>query len=269
MNKPLWIIFLLLLWPAARLLGSDFKGVADSDSVGQKSLFLDFGGGVGYGSMTDRGVSPLRYRGPAVAPLLQVSAVRPQWQWRGWVALLGAAYEDHLPPSLNFSALQGDAKMGFEALWPLRCSLPDATVLLGGAVGGHAFFNYNPDHLNASTSLHALLAPSLCGRMEWSPCRWSFFVHGQLSPIALTLSPGFAYLDNFSASNGNSSDQFLSLYRRGSQSFATLATTLGARYALRNGNALSVAYRWHYHHVQHEYHQAFHTLDLQLHFKLR
>ncbi|MBQ2508810.1 MAG: hypothetical protein II532_03475 [Bacteroidales bacterium] len=129
----------------------------------------------------------------------------------------------------------------------------------GVSLDEYLFLSAIPNLENSSTALSCMSMPVLRGGLG---CRYhkrckddSFFVFLRwssravvcIAPMGYCLRPGFAYLDNYNASNGDIIlNNFGRNYRMDPVFLPWCNTELSVTYHFRNQNALGLCYGWHF-----------------------
>lgn len=220
--------------------------IGESNSLHITSLQL--GGAIGYGRFRDRGTAPISFQGPAL------TAAAGLWNDRGrWMLHLDALtsvgfYENAVAPRFNFSTFDISSTLRFKALRRIAnpFCFPDK---LWAGVGACNFLDVtvNTNYENASTGISEFFGPELYLYGEYEiDNSWFLFGGCSVMPVAAMLRPGYAYIDNYTASQPVHSALFDG-YEWNAKFFAGLSTEIGVRYEMKNENQLHLSYRWDYH----------------------
>ncbi len=129
----------------------------------------------------------------------------------------------------------------------------------GVSFNEYVFLSAIPNLENSSTALSIMSMPVLRGGLGcryYKKCeddgrfeflRWSSRAVVGVAPVGYCLRPGFAYLDNYNASNGDIIlNNFGRTYRMDPVSLPWCNTELSVTYHFRNQNALGLCYGWHF-----------------------
>lgn len=179
-----------------------------------------------------------------------------------------------------FEGYVGCLQNGIEFLYRICDRQHDRLHLwIGGSLQGDAFIMVLPPLSSASTS--NVTFGNLCAK---GMVQYDFvFVpdgsynlltaYGKLTLplVGVTNFPGFSYMDNY-LSDINLVYTLLSTYETRCILFPGVATNLGFRFNLPNGNKVGLSYRWDYmttrNRGQYRFDNAFHSLVMDFMFKL-
>lgn len=233
--KRLFFVFFLgvLPWSMVR-----------AQQSGDMQWRLGLGSGVGLGVYRDLGAAPIVYRGFELSPALSLEGSNDLWRYDASVTLCGGGYGYVLRiPALH--TWGGLLSVRFDMLRHLVDCGP-LRLWAGAGVGDMFDIRYNPLLSNACVGMSNFTVLSLTARAEINIPRWMF--HGQLSllPVALMLRPGFSYLNNYDREIANPLSAAFDQYRTYLTALPGVSTRLGVTRWLKNGNAISLSYDWHY-----------------------
>ncbi len=174
----------------------------------------------------------------------------------------------------------GCLQNGIEFLYRVRDKQCDRLHLwVGGSLQGDAFIMVLPPLNSASTSNATFGNFCVKGMVQYD---FAFVpeksynlltAYGKLTlPIVGVVNlPGFSYMDNY-LSDINLVYTLLSTYETRGILFPGVATNIGLRFNLPNGNRIGVSYRWDYmttrNRGQYRFDNAFHSLVMDFMFKL-
>lgn len=244
---------------------------------------LDLSAGVGYGLFRDMGASPTTFRGLVASPQFTIerTMLAPIRENRMWITLdgnLGA----YAKPQSSILDMQVDAvagmgilELGYDQKLAKRNFFMHKRVkddvekgeflinpFWGISLNNYMFLSAIPNLQNSSTALSLLSSPTLrCGisfenfifeesvdtKLVTGHRNFSMRASIGVAPIGFMLRPGFSYLDNFNASNGNIILQnFGTSYQMNTVAFPWINTELGFNYYLESGVAIGFSYQWHF-----------------------
>ena len=267
--------FLFLIFMMAVMVTDVAADNSEGDSL-RLRWELETGGALGHTLFRDMGASPLSYRGPAVAPSLSLYRYQDNMKdklsnSRGWITLDGilGIYADAahraVPFNTDAASLRLYVEMGHDRLlapWihesvchrSWEC-LHTLSPLWGVSVDDHLLVTTIPTLENSSTALSNMLYVGLRGGLIYDiqkmkhhrSAHWQMEATATVSPIGYAFRPGFSYMDNFNASNGNIIfNNFTSTYSSDWVALPVAATALSASYTMASGNTLRLCYQWNY-----------------------
>lgn len=209
---------------------------------------LRLGATTGYGMVRDMGTAPISFHGPLLTAVAGVRNDRIKWKFHLDVITSLGYYENAIAPRFNFSTFDISNTLRIKVLRRVYNPLPFPDMLWVG-VGACNFLNVtvNTNYENASAGVSDFLGPELhiLGKQQLGLSRWSLFGGVSLMPVATMLRPGYAYIDNYTASQPVSSAQFDN-YQWSARFFAAVSTEIGFQYVMENNNKLHFSYRWEY-----------------------
>ncbi len=205
---------------------------------------------MGYGVLRDKGTSPITYQGPLMTAVAGVWNDRSWWKFHLDVVTSFGYYENSIAPRFNFSTFDISNTVKFRAM---RC-IPDPfffpeSIWIGIGASNFLDVSVNTNYENAATGVSEFFGPELLLKAESNLGFYSnWFLIGEVSfmPVAAMLRPGYAYMDNYTASQPVHTALFDG-YEWNTKLFAGLSTEIGFRYRMENDNQLYLSYRWDYH----------------------
>lgn len=246
--------------------------MAQTDSLNR--YFLDFRGGGGYGLYRDFGAAPFTFTGVELAPGIAFVSQHPQWRWQVSLDVVGGMYGVGSP---TWQISGGVADLSAEYLYRLG-GQGYWQWWVGGGVDDLFDMRYNAGLSNADMGFSNFLRVNMLARIEYVRPRWMMWGQMGLSPMALMLRPGFAYIDNFNHILATSSANLFDEYHWYLAGAVGMDTELGVSLLLSNGNRVGLAYQWH-HATSHasvdgvsapyRFDQASHLLRIHLQFCLK
>lgn len=223
-----------LLWLPSQAGGDTVRRAAD--------CYIVTGYGVGYSVFCDQGTSPLVYRGPAAAASLGFEADWPLWRMSVEVDFVGGTYINRFQKKLNFNNIGGVLSLNAGVM--RRVSQNGRWSFWGGVeLADFAGLRHNPSLNNSSTTFDNFALLNLCGRVEYTIGRWRFHAEADVSPLAFSFRPGYAFIDNHSATN-EADKLLLDNYKWQTGAFDFFSTDIGVSLELKGGNLLGLSYIW-------------------------
>jgi hypothetical protein len=262
---------------------SQLKTVAVEHSSGYKITSLRIGNAIGYGIYRDMGTAPIRFKGAVIQPNigLEFSGMR---KWITTIDILTSAgiFEDAVDPKLNFGSFDISNTLRFKmskylaSLWsPLKENFEDESIVYFGNEGkktmldkkryasfywGFGAANFldvtvNSEYENAATGISEFIGPEVSLRADFyfdnifnifSYDKFDKQFHTEIGvmPVAAVFRPGYAYIDNYTATQPVLSSLF-DEFQWNIKPFAGLWSNIG--FDLLNGyNRISFSYLWTY-----------------------
>lgn len=247
---------------------------ASADSVSRVTLGLC--GGVGHGLYRDLGASPLTYRGLELHPGISMTVEKGCCRREAFLLASGGAY------GLKWGwpyvhAYGGHPILGYRS-W--RCLYNDGPwqMWAGGSLDNLFDIRYNSALGNASMGFGSFVRLNMEISVEYSLKRWLFHSQILLTPLALAMRPGYAYMDNFDQDISNPTTNTFDQYGWYVAAVPSCETVIGADLRMRNGNWVGLSYRWRFLTSRvsadgvtapHRFDYAGHALVVALGFRLR
>ena len=260
------------------------KTVMVKHSSGYKTTSLRLGGGIGYGIYRDMGTAPMSFNGVMLEPVvgLEFGGMR---RWITTVDAFNSVgvFEDAVAPKLNFGSFDISNTLRFKmqryfsslwAPWTVDEGLgkfhfgnedEDANsekrhyAAFYASFGAANFFDVtvNPEYENAAAGISEFIGPefsvmaifylnSIFGNNNIDIAELQLHTELGLMPVAAVLRPGFAYIDNYTASQPVISALFDN-YEWHLKPFAGLYTDIGLDIMTGPFNCISLSYYWSYH----------------------
>ena len=210
-------------------------------------VYLNRHDGIGYGLFRDQGTSPLVYSGLQAHLGADIDIHFPKFRVSLSSALNGGLFNfDSDDDSGAKSLFLESSASALFRVWHHR----QWQLWAGASLDDYFGIKYNENLENSSIGFTGLIGLGLRGRIEYrTPARprghhWIF--HGELAlmPVAAVQRPGYAYVDNHTAGEGDILFSFLSSYEVSAVSFPMAKTDFGASFVFPSGNQVGAAYRW-------------------------
>lgn len=258
------IAFALLLLAAgtgARAQDSTNNGnprtVTITHSSGYKTTSLRLGSAIGYGLYRDMGTAPISFKGVALQPVVGLEF----GGMRKWTTTIDAfssvgVFEDAVAPKLNFGSFDISNTLRFKMR---RCIEEWHYAALSAGFGAANFLDVtvNPDYENAAAGISEFFGPELSLRADWflntafgiyNADKPQLQLHTELGlmPLAAILRPGYAYIDNYTASQPVLAALFDN-YQWHLKPLAALYTDIGLDILTGSFSRISFSYLWSYH----------------------
>lgn len=241
-------------------LGDALPENSKRPAIAASGVWLNVGLGLGGGVYRDMGTAPLRYRGATLLPQVGV-----RWQREG---LWNYHFENYTGLGIyKRRVTKGLAAEAFDVNNTLRATayrrlgtLPSTgregrrtPVELRLGVGLRNFLDVtiNTNYDNATAGVSELAGAELTLRARQGMRLWHrrpVYWHAEcgLVPVAMALRPGYAYVDNYTASQPVSSS-FFDDFEWAVKPLAGLTCSVGIELALgATGNSMEIDYRWNY-----------------------
>lgn len=235
---------------------------------GYKTTSLRIGAGAGYGIFRDMGTSPVSFKGLLLTPAvgLEWSGMR-KWTTELSVITTTGIFEDAVDPRLNFGSFDIGNSISFRMLRNVanlyKRGCDDDPLLqrhktLGNISLGFGMANFldvtvNSAYENAAAGVSEFLGPELTARADFclnsrNYDRFDKGLHAELSllPVAAIMRPGYAYIDNYTASQPVLSALF-DEYEWNIKPLAGISTEVGIDIFTGLGSRISIAYLWKFH----------------------
>lgn len=232
---------------------------ADAQSLGHPRFSLTLGTAAGYGVSRDLGTSPRPYENLSVGQSIAFNAEMVDWTFTGQLAargLLNTSKIKYLMKNGSYSGYGGTADVSVTARRRVWQNI-EATwsIAVGGGLSNHTYIGYAPQFMNASFSLTDLFQPDLQVMVQYDlpnsntlvvlPGWFSAYATLTLAPFGLAYRPGYAFIDNYTGGR-ELKDYIFTSYRTSFAWLPHVTTEIGARFNLRSGNRIALAYRWDY-----------------------
>lgn len=254
------------------------KTVVLTHASGFKTTSVRLGGGMGYGMYRDLGTAPMRFKGLMIQPSVGI-----EWSgMRKWTTTIDnnstvGVFEDAVEPKLNFGSFDISNTLRFKmrkhisSVWSLeeesklhlghedKHSIDPKKHYVSFSAGfGAANFidiTVNPEYENASTGISEFFGPELMLRADlflntifdwWNYDKADKQIHTEIGfmPLAAVMRPGYAYIDNYTASQPVLAALF-DQYEWHLKPFAGLYTDIGVDF-ISTFSRVSISYIWSY-----------------------
>ena len=261
-----YIYILLLITFSATTMATSAQ---ESDTSGRKTVILKkhdgvkttslrIGSAVGYGVYRDMGTAPLRFKGIVLQPNIGLEFCGMR-SWTTNIDLFTSVgiFEDAVEPALNFGSF--DISNTFRFKMTKRIAHPLEPLSLSAGFGAANFLDVtvNSEYENAATGISDFIGPELFLRatlylddflFKNKYDRPSLQMHTEigLMPVAAVLRPGYAYIDNYTATQPVLSALF-DEYEWNLKPFAGACSDIGFDIIYNYGNRISFSYLWAYH----------------------
>ena len=258
---------------------SQLETITLKHSSGYRTTSLRIGTALGYGLYRDMGTAPVSFNGLVIQPALglEFGGFR---RWTTSIDLLTSIgfYEDAVAPALNFGSfdvfntIRFKMRTYFAALFKKKYdselqlktikNLPNdekktyAYISAGFTISNFFDVTINPAYENAATGISEFLGPELLLRtdillgsffdLDWQKFDKQLHAEVGLMPVAAVMRPGYAYIDNYTASQPVLSALF-DEYQWRIKSFAGAYTDIGFDIRTGIGSRISLSYYWSYH----------------------
>ena len=210
---------------------------------------LTLGNEVGYALVRDQGVSPITFKGVAIAQDVGVTVALPKWVFDCHLELFGGAYFKELPRTIAMPPVVGASLTGHLGAQRKVLDAPAWQLFAGVAMADRAGINYFSQMMNASYAIDNIIGPEIEAALMFRPLKtdetpscWGFSCQLGAMPFGWVFRPGFAYIDNF-ASTPNY-DYLFDTYSCTPTPFPYLESRLGAQLFLKNRNSIRIDYHW-------------------------
>ena len=255
---------------ANRALLACGNAIRQANDVREWSLRI--GSALGYGVVRDAGTAPITFHGPLLMPSAGLQYRRNQWKYSNETSTTIGYYENRLKPRFNFSTFDINNTLRLKAMRHIHNEL--AELWLGVSATNFLDVTVNMQYENAAAGVSEFVGPELWvgARKQFGTSRFSFVGELGVMPVAGVLRPGYAYIDNYTATQPVLNAVFDD-YEWHAKAFAALATTLGVDLNLLNGNHIILSYDWNFHSSGKSGHwrfdHAMHALNIDLVFNLK
>ena len=208
---------------------------------------LRLGGAAGYGRFRDMGTAPVSFGGPALQTVVGVWHDRLRWKFHLDMTTTLGYYEDALKPKFNFSTFDISNSVRLKVYRRIFAHIL-SQEWVGVGFSNFLDITVNQNFENAAVGISDFLGPEIYFKgvqpigFSW----WSIYCEIGLMPVAAVLRPGYAYIDNYTATQPVL-DAVFSDYQWNAKFMASISTEIGFRYWLENNNKLEFAYRWEFH----------------------
>lgn len=239
--------------------------------IRQWSLLL--GGGVSYGDFRDMGTAPIRFGGPALNHEMGVRHERLRWQYRFDISTAIGYYENVLAPRWNFSTFDISQTIRISVLRRIFAHL-FTREWVGLGLNNFLDVTVNSNYENAAAGISDFIGPELYfrGEQRIGNDPWNIILELAVMPVAAVLRPGYAYIDNYTASQPVLGAVFDD-YQWCAKPLAALASEIGISHTLMNDNKLELTYKWSFHSSGNSgywrFDHAMHSLQFNFHFNLK
>lgn len=234
---------------------------------------LLMGGGAGYGVFRDMGTAPIRFGGPALYNEVGVRHERIRWLFRFDITTAVGFYENAPAPQWNFTTFDISNTIRISALRRIFAHL-FTREWIGLGLNNFLDVTVNTNYENAAAGISEFIGPELFFRATQQIGISNWYIHLELGvmPVAAVLRPGYAYIDNYTASQPVLGALFDD-YQWHAKPLAALSSEIGISYTLMNDNKLELNYKWDYHSSGHcgywRFDHAMHTLQFNFLFNLK
>ena len=264
-NKSIhYFIFSLLLLtavPSARSASPEtppsiLNGTPDNDKCRIWSLHL--GSGLGITSYQDQGTSPIVYKGPSLLPSAGIRMNGPRMNFYIESSTSIGIVKQSIKQNFDIDAFDVNNLLRIKFEWNVSDLSfdynrePIGAIFFGISATNFLDVTVNPNYDNASAGVSNFLGPELSLKIDFWPSsawdsRWlenkTIFFETSMMPLATVLRPGFAYIDNYTASQPVLNSLFTS-YEWDTQPFAMSSTTLGLEMTTFSGTKVILSYQW-------------------------
>lgn len=250
----LWIQFVLIFSLLETWGVSNSFIQAQSVTVGRATVSVY--NEVCYGIWRDFGVTQRLYENVGASQGIDVQVNVDKWTITGDFAASGGVASHTILPIRNFSTAGwfGSSEVNIGTICRVWRNLTDEWEIgVGGSLSNFVMVSNFSKFGNASFALSDLFQPELTAMARYTlPNRESMAVlpswltvYGLLrvAPIGLAYRPGFATIDNFTAS-AKASECLFSSYETAASYIPLVGCELGLKFNLRSGNRIGMAYRW-------------------------
>lgn len=219
-----------------------------STSAGYSFWSLIAGSGSGYGVYRDLGTAPFRYKGLFIQPDLGLEFRPANSQWAFslvWTTSAGV-FENAPKPDFNFNAFDITNTIRTKAIKYIN-RYWDINLFVGAALTNFLDVTVNPNYENAATGVSDFAGPEIIARGErdFGYSKWKCHAEIGLMPFAAVLRPGYAYIDNYTATQPVTA-AILDNYEWSLKPLAGLSTDIGFDVSTGPGSRISFSYCWTY-----------------------
>ena len=261
-----YISFLLLItFSAASIVlmaqesdTSSRKTVILKKHSGVKTTSLRIGSAVGYGVYRDMGTAPIRFKGIVLQPNmgLEFGGMR-KWNTTIDVYTSVGIFEDDVAPKYNLGSYDVSNTLRFKMTKRIANPRPSLSLSSGFGVANFLDVTVNPEYENAATGISEFVGPELFLRADLfldnflsktKPDKPNLQMHTEIGimPVAAILRPGYAYIDNYTASQPVLTALF-DEFEWNLKPFAAACSDIGFDILYSFGNRISFSYLWAYH----------------------
>ena len=226
------------------------------DTLGYKTTSLIVGSGLGYGTFRDMGTAPISFNGIMLQPHIgiELSGLR-KWHTKVESFTAFGIFEDAIKPIMNFGSFDVNNTFRVNVM---RCVAKRNPVFLfvGLGMANYLDVTVNPDYENAAAGISEFFGPeiSACVLLDLSAkhatnvLKFKKGVHAEmgLTPFAAVLRPGYAYIDNYTASHPVL-DALFDNFQWHMKPVAGIYTNIGFDIINGLGSRISLSYIWSYH----------------------
>ncbi|MBO4307681.1 MAG: hypothetical protein J5848_05140 [Bacteroidales bacterium] len=219
-----------------------------STSAGYSFWSLIVGSGSGYGVYRDLGTAPFRYKGLFIQPDFGLEFRPSHSLWA--FSLVGTTsvglFENAPEPDYNFNAFDITNTFRIKAIKYIN-RYWDINIFIGAALTNFLDVTVNPNYENAAAGVSDFAGPEIIARGEkdFGYSNWKCHAEMGLMPFAAVLRPGYAYIDNYTATQPVSAS-ILDNYEWNLKPLAGLSTDIGFDVATGPGSRISFSYCWTY-----------------------
>lgn len=224
---------------------------ADNDSTdNNRGLSLRIGHGVGYAVFQDRGTAPFNYNGICITPLIGLHFNNNSWNFSFDALTSAGVFSQSVNQHSEIDAYEINNTFRFK----IYHEIFDMFSL---GIAASNFFNVtiNPNYENSAAGISEFIGPEIVCRADipmnrlfqhhyWNNKKIHFEMLSM--PFAAVMRPGYAYIDNYTATQPVSNAIF-SDYLWHFQPFASLCTNIGLDITTRGKAHISLSYLWSFH----------------------
>ena len=266
---------------SSALSASDTNGlktISITNVHGYKWTALSIGSSAGYAVYRDMGTAPFRFKGLVIQPAigLEFDGMR-RWNTSIKSSTSIGIFEDAVAPKFNFGAFDICNTLRFKMQRNIASifkrdydSAPEmkrkslvpenADVYFADIAGGFGFASMldvtvNPDYENAAAGVSYFVGPELSLKgelslnslfnLDWTKPTKILFAEVGLMPLAAVLRPGYAYIDNYTASQPVASS-FFDEFEWHLKPLAGMWSDIGFNIINEQYSRISISYFWSY-----------------------